>query len=1335
MATTYTAGQARLEIIPDMSRFGAKLRAATTGQNHTVRVGVDVDSASLRALDAQLRGLRPQRVRVGVDVDSSPLDKLGGLATGAAGKVQLIAVAAAAAGAAVAVLPGLLAAAGGAVGVLGLSLRGVGEALQGYKADQDAAGKAAATSAALTTANARAIRDANQQISDARKDAARTARDGAERIDEALRNQQRVERETAKAVVDARRAQRDAAENGVRALEQASRRVGDALKAEQRAQEDLTRARKDAAYQLEDLQERVSDYALDSREATIALRKAEEDHALVMRAGGATAEQREQSEINLMRARDRLTDISREAGRAQLELIDAENKGVEGSDLVTSAKERQAQASQSVTDANEDLVRTQRDVAQANEDAAIRVAAAVTASSEQQAEAERQVATARRDAAEANEEASIRVARALQNLADVQAQQAEQASVAAASSSKFADAMKELSPAAQALVMQLIAMKPLLDQLTGTAAAAFLPGLTQMLKDSTSLFPIFNDFLRQSGEIMGQTARDFGQLFKSEEFQANLRATLEAGLPLIEAFGDAMLVLTDAWFQMGAASGPATQGLADFVGLISQGLADFLVAMTPAMEAFGDIWRSLGEVLGSLLEALGPIIAALANALAPVIVALTPVITMLVDRLGGLLVQAIIMLTPLVVRVAEVVADLAMQFGDFLLDAIEQLLPLLPPLIEAGLRLLDALEPIIPILIDFATQVIEALLPYLPELVDVLVKLIDEAIIPLIPPLLDIVKLILPDFIQLIKWLTPLVVWLAENIVDELAYGVEHVLIPALRWMKENWVSLGDALEWVWLNVIKPAWDAMTRGLDWVGQKFQDTVGWIKDKWTSLKSILAKPINFLINTVWNDGIRKAWNVVADLLPGVEPVGPLASIPEFARGGKLDGGTPGKDSILLKAMPGEYILPTAMARSIGYDNLDAARRSFLTGSGFADEGMFSSLPGYAQGGRIAEAKAFAQSQDNKRYQWGGVGNPSWDCSGFMSGIQNVLMGRPPRSRLYTTSAFGPRRGAAGMVPFGGRGGGSAFTVGVQEGHMGGTLDGVNVESGSSNGVQYGPPARGTSSFPWKFYLPQVGGQFVDPGPGGGGFFDWLGDLLGKITDTFSGPMHKLVDTIPFDSPPQFLGVPKKLGHHIIDKATAWFKDDANNAVPVGGGDGPISYGTGPVQDQVRAVANSFGWGGGPQWDALARLIQKESSWNPTAANPRSSAYGLFQFLDSTWAGQGGSKSSNPSYQATLGLRYIKSRYRDPLGALAFHNRNNWYDSGGWLPPGATMAQNNTGVPEAVLTGRQWDSIQSLAARAIGGDGASTINVYPAQGQDERQIASNVQRVRNFQARAI
>jgi hypothetical protein len=128
-------------------------------------------------------------------------------------------------------------------------------------------------------------------------------------------------------------------------------------------------------------------------------------------------------------------------------------------------------------------------------------------------------------------------------------------------------------------------------------------------------------------------------------------------------------------------------------------------------------------------------------------------------------------------------------------------------------------------------------------------------------------------------------------------------------------------------------------------------------------------------------------------------------------------------------------------------------------------------GMGGGPGIQRALAFARSQVGKPYVWGGVGPGGYDCSGFMSALTNVIQGRSPYSRRFTTFSFtGSKNGPAGFQ----RNVRSGFTVGVTNagvGHMAGTLAGVNVESSGSRGVHMGPSARGTgdSMFGMKYGL--------------------------------------------------------------------------------------------------------------------------------------------------------------------------------------------------------------------------------------------------------------------------
>jgi len=114
-----------------------------------------------------------------------------------------------------------------------------------------------------------------------------------------------------------------------------------------------------------------------------------------------------------------------------------------------------------------------------------------------------------------------------------------------------------------------------------------------------------------------------------------------------------------------------------------------------------------------------------------------------------------------------------------------------------------------------------------------------------------------------------------------------------------------------------------------------------------------------------------------------------------------------------------------------------------------------------------------------------------------------------------------------------------------------------------------------------------------------------------------------------------------------------------------------------------MAASAGWTGS-QWTALERLWTNESGWNNFAQNPSSTAYGIAQFLNSTWAGYG-TKTSDPAGQISAGLHYIKDRYGNPVNALNFWNAKSphWYAEGGVFPAGPRVIGVGEAGPEAAI----------------------------------------------------
>jgi hypothetical protein len=133
----------------------------------------------------------------------------------------------------------------------------------------------------------------------------------------------------------------------------------------------------------------------------------------------------------------------------------------------------------------------------------------------------------------------------------------------------------------------------------------------------------------------------------------------------------------------------------------------------------------------------------------------------------------------------------------------------------------------------------------------------------------------------------------------------------------------------------------------------------------------------------------------------------------------------------------------------------------------------------------------------------------------------------------------------------------------------------------------------------------------------------------------------------------------------------------------------------VQALMQSMAASVGWTGG-EWTALNAVEMREAGYNLNATNPSSGAYGLAQFIagPSEYAQYGGN-STTAAGQITAMLNYIKDRYGDPDAAWAHEVQYGWYDRGGTLNPGYTLAYNGTGRAERVVSGGGDDVMNAIA----------------------------------------
>jgi hypothetical protein len=566
--------------------------------------------------------------------------------------------------------------------------------------------------------------------------------------------------------------------------------------------------------------------------------------------------------------------------------------------------------------------------------------------------------------------------------------------------------------------------------------------------------------------------------------------------------------------------------------------------------------------------------------------------------------------------------------------------------------------------------------------------------------------------------------------------------------IKGSWATFGQEFETaagVWGTRISGWWNGLWNGIstffsgllttmqghfnefgNWFQTRAGEVAAGIGAAWRAVANFFKDPINWVINVVLNNGIIGAWNTVMGWIgqPALKAA-PIANIPGYAEGGSVRGpGTGTSDSIPALLSAGEFVVNARYAKQHEHflAALNAGQAEAVQAAGGGNDP--SPYPRYQAGGPVDAGLNFARAQTGKPYVWGGVGPGGYDCSGFMSAIANVLLGRNPYSRIGTTDSA-PWAGWNPNLT-------SQFGVGFfhgNPGHMAGTLGGTNVESGSGHGPMTGGVALGAMSrqFGGHMSLPQAGGAFVG---GGAGLVQqivsWWSQVGGKATSLFNGLLN-------------FTGMPglgSVIGNGITGIPTAIVKTALSalqtklehlfTTITVAGTPSAAGGAAGAsVTAAVKAVADRYGWGTGVQWNDLSMLIQRESGWDPNAANPRSSARGLFQKMTSVH----GPVEPTPGGQAEWGLNYIKSRYGNPAGAWDHELKFGWYDRGGMLGQGVSPINTGTHA-ERVLSPQQTDDFHTLVAMlrdlvSPGGlSGGDTYHVMLPAGASVRELANEI-----------
>ena len=821
-----------------------------------------------------------------------------------------------------------------------------------------------------------------------------------------------------------------------------------------------------------------------------------------------------------------------------------------------------------------------------------------------------------------------------------------------------------------------------------------------------------------------------------------------------QALGDGLGALAPLLNNLIAALGPALAGLGQGLGTALEGLgAAFEPVINGPLMKMGEV---LGELLGVTGESLGKIFAALAPYLEStfnILNALLPVLGEVIALVGDVLAGALDALSPIFTShddaLKALLSSLKPVIGiirDGLMGVIEALKPSLAVVGEAFGQIIEAAAPLIPLLGEYLKQafviiidVINWLTPFIPPLTAVIVDLVERGVKILINVfgwLLDVIKAVWPSVSTIIKAAIETVILPVFNILmgaikvlasifEWLYYNVVKPIFTALGWFIEKTFQ---AIAWSVDNVVKPALNGLKKA-------FELAVDGIKAVWSGLKTIFSAPIKFFIDVVINKGVVGAWNKVMGWLKQddkkMSPVGNPISEAGFSAGGVLPGYSRGKDNKRFYGEDGS-ILNLAGGEGI-------MRQEFVDAAG-GPKGI-ARLNEDARHGRLHRL----YSNDDKKnrlnraiiasHAHGGVIEQSLANGGVINAMMRIVKQKYPM--LTMTSGYRPGDGGmhgAGLATDWSNGNGntpqqlslahdiaqtypgSAELIYDSPGWSGNIKNGRNVGAFGSfyTLAQAGPHHHHVH---WAMNTPPTVpfGEGVFEGGSGGGILGSVIDVVGMAMDWIE---NNIISKIVKPVKDQFDGKLAQWGDYghmaigagkqVLDSSIDYLKNFAKEHNPFGfmaggGGGGNIdTSGVAGTNLQIgQELAKRAGWTGA-EWEALKTLWHNESGWNNTAQNPTSTAYGIAQFLDSTWASVGYQKTSDPATQIAAGIKYIKSRpdYGVPSRALALWQSRSphWYDRGG-MAGGIGHMLKNTLKPERVLSPAQTRAFNDLVYKFL------------------------------------
>jgi len=530
------------------------------------------------------------------------------------------------------------------------------------------------------------------------------------------------------------------------------------------------------------------------------------------------------------------------------------------------------------------------------------------------------------------------------------------------------------------------------------------PGFLAMIKAAGPVFKSMSGAFGDLGKSLGEMFHDFASDGAgSATMLKGLLGIVNSLLPFIGQLGKIMV----------SALAPAFKAF-------SGALASVLPALTPLLKIIGSlagaVMGDLGSVLGAvgkLLQGLAPSFTTLAKVASNLFSTLenTGIFAILGDSLESLakpisnlvnvLVQALAPSLPqiitLISQVSAVIATLIAAGLSVLINALASVVkflsPILPLLLDAivawkaltiavtAFNLVMDIDPFVAIA-SAMVLLVALVIKYHTQILSFIEATWDK--------ILAFLKQWWPLLLGIVTGGLGLIIGAVIKYHDQIFSAIKDAWNKILSFFKSIWNSItsyfGGALSSL-ESKFSSGWDSITSGVksawngiastiqgiwsttaNWVTGHISSFVGAVKGSWATmqsdassawntLKGIFEAPVNFLIGTVYDNGIKKLWNDVM----GAVGLGSLdlPQVSTLAEGGRLPG-FGGGDKNLALLEDGETVVDKHRSRQYA--------------GAFAAMGV----PGYANGGIVGDAGAVA-----KMVLAAGTGNETAFSNAFSS----------------------------------------------------------------------------------------------------------------------------------------------------------------------------------------------------------------------------------------------------------------------------------------------------------------------------------------------------------------